>query len=732
MSITTTALCWRSLRCEGMGCSHCCRTAAGGPIGQRLGPAEMPDRSRCEARASPRRWKYNRSAGSPASAPPDHAPKPTVVISSPLEPSGRVGDVIRTTPGDRRLGNQQHLPRGLASFQQPVRLRRLRERELALDAHRQFSALDPAQHLACPPEQLGARRGIVRQRGPGEEQRALLAQHLRVERSHRSARLTVQDHHAPGREATETLLEGGLPDGIVDHLQPGPVRQTLHFSLEVLLGVQDNVVGAGPACQGGLLARRDRAEHSCAPEFGDLAEQEAHATRGGVHQACIPGLQGVGRGREVMRRHALEQHDGALLRAHAVRQHHEPVRRHHGVLGIRAEQARIRDPLPNFGCGHTGTNGAHTPRRFLSQRDRQRDFVVPCPLVDVDEVHAGSFDLYELLAGARGGPLDILVPQRVRTARRVYPNRFHPGLVYLEHMKISFIGLGSMGLPMARHLLQAGHTLTVYNRTRARADQLKQVNPVVADSPAAAVRDAEVLVTMVADDAALEDVMLGPDGALAALPRGAVHISMSTISPALSRRLAERHKTAGQTYVAAPVFGRPEAAEAKQLWIVAAGPPQALQRCGPVLDAMGQGVIVAGDDPPRANVIKLAGNFLLAAAIEAIGEAFALARKYGVAPGELLDIVNGRLFRSPIYENYGKLIAEERYEPAGFKLKYGLKDVRLALGAADDVAAPMPLASLIPDRYLSGRARGWGDIRLAGLARVAAADAGLNPPRSPG
>src|SRR5439155_1376529 len=168
------------------------------------------------------------------------------------------------------------------------------------------------------------------------------------------------------------------------------------------------------------------------------------------------------------------------------------------------------------------------------------------------------------------------------------------------HMKISFIGLGSMGLPMARHLLQAGHTLTVYNRTRARADQLKQFNPVVADTPAAAVRDAEVLVTMVADDAALEDVMLGPDGALAAL-------------------------------------------------------------------------------------------------IEAMGDAFALARKYGVAPAELLDIVNGRLFRSPIYENYGKLIAEERYEPAGFKLKYGLKDVRLALGAADEVAAPMPLASLIRD-----------------------------------
>src|SRR3989441_7068204 len=292
-------------------------------------------------------------------------------------------------------------------------------------------------------------------------------------------------------------------------------------------------------------------------------------------------------------------------------------------------------------------------------------------------------------------------------------------------MNIGFIGLGSMGLPMARHLLQAGHKLTVYNRTRARADQLKPFNPVVADSPAAAGRDAEVLVTRVADAAALEDVMLGPDGALAALPRGAIHVSMSTISPALSRRLAERHRAAGQTYVAAPVFGRPQAAEAKQLWIVAAGPPAALERCRPLFDAMGQGTIMAGEDPARANVIKLAGNFLLAAAIEALGEAFALGRKYGIEPAELLDIVNGKLFRSPIYENYGRLIAEERYEPAGFKLRYGLKDVRLALAAADEVAAPLPLASLVRDHYLSAVARGWQEIDWAGLARVAAADAGL-------
>ncbi len=292
-------------------------------------------------------------------------------------------------------------------------------------------------------------------------------------------------------------------------------------------------------------------------------------------------------------------------------------------------------------------------------------------------------------------------------------------------MKTSFIGLGSMGLPMARNLLQAGHRLTVYNRTRARADQLASLHPVVAETAAAAARGADVLVTMLADDAALEGVMLGPDGALAALPRGAIHLSMSTVSPSLAHALAERHEGVGQLYVAAPVFGRPDAAEARKLWIVAAGPAQAIERCRPLLDALGQEVIPAGEEPARANVIKLAGNFLLAAAIEAMGEAFVLARKHGVAPADLLDVVNGRLFRSPIYENYGKLIAEERYEPAGFKLKHGLKDLRLALAAAESVAAPLPLASLMRDRYVSAVARGWSDSGWSALARVAAADAGL-------
>src|SRR5437762_3142491 len=282
-----------------------------------------------------------------------------------------------------------------------------------------------------------------------------------------------------------------------------------------------------------------------------------------------------------------------------------------------------------------------------------------------------------------------------------------------------------MGLAMADNLRRAGHELSVYNRTPGRAAALSGVR--VAASPRDAAAGSEALISMLADDAAVEQVILGDQGAVHGLAHGAIHAGMSTIGHALSRRLTSEHAARGQRYVGAPVFGRPDAARAAKLWIVAAGPGEAIDRCQPLFQAMGQGVEVVGDDPVRATVVKIAGNFLLAAAIEAMGEAFALVRKYDVAPADLLEIVNGRLFRSPIYENYGKLIADERYEPAGFKLRYGLKDVRLALGAAEDVAAPMPLASLMRDRYLSGVARGWGDIDWAGLARIAAADAGLSP-----
>lgn len=293
-------------------------------------------------------------------------------------------------------------------------------------------------------------------------------------------------------------------------------------------------------------------------------------------------------------------------------------------------------------------------------------------------------------------------------------------------MKVGFIGLGSMGLAMADNLRRAGHELTVYNRTPARAAALSGVR--VAGTPREASAGAEVLITMLADDPAVEHVVLGEVGAVQGLAPGAVHAGMSTIGHALCRRLAAEHASRGQHYVAAPVFGRPDAARAAKLWIVAAGAEEAVNRCRPLFEAMGQGVETVGDDPLRATVVKLAGNFLLAAAIEALGEAYALVRKHGIEPARFLEIVNGRLLRSPVYENYGKLIAEERYEPAGFRLRHGLKDTRLALAAGDDVAVPLPVASLVRDHYLTAMALGWGDIDWAALARVAAADAGLESP----
>jgi len=293
-------------------------------------------------------------------------------------------------------------------------------------------------------------------------------------------------------------------------------------------------------------------------------------------------------------------------------------------------------------------------------------------------------------------------------------------------MKVGFIGLGGMGLAMAENLLRAGHDLTVYNRTRARAAGLSGVR--LATTPREAAAGAEVLISMLADDAAVEQVILGADGAVHGLGAGAVHAGMSTISHGLTRRLVTEHAASGQRYVAAPVFGRPEAARAAKLWIVAAGPSEAIERCRPLFDAMGQGTEVVGDDPLRAAVVKIAGNFLLAAAIEAIGEAFALARKHGVEPARLLEIVNGRLLRSPVYENYGRIIAEERFDPPGFRLRHGLKDAKLALAAGDDAAVPLPIASLVRDRYLEAMAQGWGDLDWAALARVSAIAAGLDQP----
>lgn len=291
-------------------------------------------------------------------------------------------------------------------------------------------------------------------------------------------------------------------------------------------------------------------------------------------------------------------------------------------------------------------------------------------------------------------------------------------------MNVGFIGLGNMGHPIAENLLKAGHTLVVYNRTRARADSLASHGARVASAPAEACRG-DVVFTMLADDAAVEAIVLGDGGVLSALPAGAVHVSLSTISVALSTRLAQAHARAGSVYVAAPVFGRPEAAAAAKLFVVAAGPAAALARCQPLFDAIGQRTYVVGDQPHTANVVKLAGNFLIAALIESLGEAVALARKSGIDPAQFLDLITSSIFPAPVYKIYGSLIAKESYLPAGFLLPLGLKDVRLALAAAESVQVPLPLASLVRDHMISALARGYGDSDWSVVAKISAENAGL-------
>lgn len=292
-------------------------------------------------------------------------------------------------------------------------------------------------------------------------------------------------------------------------------------------------------------------------------------------------------------------------------------------------------------------------------------------------------------------------------------------------MRIGFVGVGRMGEPMARNLARAGHQVTAYNRTRARAERLGGDGVRVADSPAAAARDAEAVVTMLADDAAVEAVALGPGGLCDALPAGAPHVSMSTIGVALTRRLAAAHRERGQALVAAPVFGRPEAADAAKLFVVAAGEGAAVARCEPLFAAVGQQRFVVGDDPAAAAAVKLAGNCMLQAAVASMGEAFALARRCGVDPARFLEVLTGTVFTAPLYRAYGGMIAADRYEPPGFALALGLKDVRLALAAAGDAGVPMPVAGAVRDQLDAGARRGYGALDLAALGRVAADDAGL-------
>lgn len=292
-------------------------------------------------------------------------------------------------------------------------------------------------------------------------------------------------------------------------------------------------------------------------------------------------------------------------------------------------------------------------------------------------------------------------------------------------MKVGFIGLGGMGRAMAQNLLSAGHELVVYNRTHSRAQELCDQGARIAESPAEAAQGVEAVVTMLADDRAVEDVVLGDQGVIRGLAKGAIHVSSSTISVELSARLSAAHHAAGQGYVAAPVFGRPDAAASRELWIVAAGWPGDVAFVQPIFDALGRGVTKLGPEAPAANTVKLTGNFLIASMIEALGEAFTLARKSGIDPHLFLEIFRNVMTKAPLFERYAGLIADESYEPAGFKMYLGLKDVRLALAAGEAAEVPMPMASLLRDQMLSAVARGMGDLDWAALAKLSAERAGL-------
>jgi 3-hydroxyisobutyrate dehydrogenase-like beta-hydroxyacid dehydrogenase len=292
-------------------------------------------------------------------------------------------------------------------------------------------------------------------------------------------------------------------------------------------------------------------------------------------------------------------------------------------------------------------------------------------------------------------------------------------------MKVGFIGLGNMGSGMARNLAKAGHELTVWNRSRGRADEFKALGAKVAATPGEAAAGAEVVITMLADDHALEDVAFGPGKIVESLPAGAIHISSSTISVALSRRLDASHREKRQHYVAAPVFGRPEAAAAAKLFIVAAGASAQIERCRPLFDILGQKTFVAGENAPGANLIKLIGNFLITTVIESLAESMALVKKAGIDPNQLLEILTNSLFNAPIYKTYGGIIASGKFEPAGFKLPLGLKDNRLLLAAAEENAVPMPMASLVRDRFLAALAQGMGESDWSAIARISAKNAGL-------
>ncbi|MDB6048174.1 MAG: 6-phosphogluconate dehydrogenase NAD-binding protein [Pseudomonas sp.] len=284
-------------------------------------------------------------------------------------------------------------------------------------------------------------------------------------------------------------------------------------------------------------------------------------------------------------------------------------------------------------------------------------------------------------------------------------------------MKIGFVGLGNMGQAMANNLLKGGHELVVWNRSPEPVQKMLELGAKAAADPQQAF-DVEIVFSMLADDQALRSVLL-ESGLLQRLKAPLIHVNMSTIAVAFAEELATLHHAQGVAYIAAPVMGRPDVAASGNLNILAAGPAAAIEHVQPLFDLIGRKTWPLGEQASSANVMKLAVNFMLASAIESMGEAAVLVGAYGIPSAQLIELISNSIFPGPVYQGYGALIAERRYEPAAFKASLGLKDVGLALAAAERVSVPLPMAQLVHESLLDAQAHDEGHMDLAVLGQVA-------------
>jgi 3-hydroxyisobutyrate dehydrogenase-like beta-hydroxyacid dehydrogenase len=290
---------------------------------------------------------------------------------------------------------------------------------------------------------------------------------------------------------------------------------------------------------------------------------------------------------------------------------------------------------------------------------------------------------------------------------------------------IGFIGLGNMGQGIAANLLKAGYPLHVFNRTGEKARSLVEQGAVLVNQPSEAVESGGIVFTMLSDDFALRSIVLESADFAKRLAPGGIHVSMSTISPDTARELSEHHAQNGVVFLSAPVIGRPDRAAAGTLFVLLAGNPEAKERVSPLLERVSQRVFDFGEDPWLSNIAKLTFNFNIAAAIEIMAESFTLAEKSGISRLKMAELLSETLFSSVIYRGYGDLIARHAYEPAGFRLNLGWKDIRLVLQIAAESATPLPIGSLLRDRLLSAIAKGRQDLDWSALALGASDDAGL-------